>query len=225
MSLNSINGHVSSPELSSFFATKFSSKDEKIKVNSYDYHGVSLSSLALKAKVSQDAKNTLANAMQNEINTHAKTFISKKSYHDYNEVKSKLYLTLLQAIKIYDPSKGKFINLFRKMATRTLKFYNKERALKYTRDLKYFGNKLKRFDTIYYLDDKHLINGLQRERINCKVDLDRYMSKCSDEDKCILKMYQSGLTFKEIGNNLNLPLSRVTYKFYNMLSDLKRIFI
>ncbi len=216
---------VSSPAfLTDYFDNLFFNNGIKkeFEAISYDYIGHDLDELVLLAKTIPLAMDEYLKRIDPTIFSCARSFIKFKRYLDFSEIYSKLQKTAVEAVKIFNPIKGKFIHLLRRMIKICLHFTTKSNAVSYVRELKYFGQRMKE-DTCcntFFCDSTPAVSSGE-ESIRLKLDLEDYRQYLTDKEKTILDLYLKSFTFAEIGFYADIPVSTVSYEICLMVDELR----
>jgi hypothetical protein len=190
----------------------------------YDYMGHNLNELAMLAKTIPSAMDEFLKRVDATIFSCARSFIKYKRYLDFSEIYSSLQKTAVEGVRIFDPSKGEFIHLLRRMMKISLHFTTKNSALAYVREVKYFGQRMKEDSCQSFFCDSKSIIGPEDESVRMKLDLDDYRQFLTDKEKTILDLYLQSFTFAEIGFYTDIPVSTVSYEVYLMIDELRERF-
>lgn len=206
------------------FSLLYLKNRKKNPIDSYDYSNYSITSLAVLAKTDLDALNALAKAFENEIDIYCKSVTRNRRYLDYDEIKFKLHQAFLRSVNFFKEEYGSFTHFLRKSLKNAIKFHIKEKALANKRAKKYLGDKVSDFDIIDYLYDSNFTFEMNHKWKQVQNDVENYLDKINDKDKKIIKLYQTGYTFKDICKLTKESFSKVSYTIYNTIKDIRKNF-
>ena len=193
--------------------------------NNYDYKPLNLNKIAILSKKNREALNDLYVRLSSMFLSYSNAACKVMFNFTREDIYSKFLETTIAAITVYETSKGSFLHLLRKMCKNALKFMRTNEAIRYKRDLHYFGQKVVLSAEQTYLLDVTASENYSdmSEAIQLKLDLEEYMSKLDGIEKKILSLYIDGFRLKEIALLAKCSQSTASLKLSYMLDELKEL--
>ena len=188
---------------------------------SYDYKGYGLSEIVLLSKYDRLALDEYLHRIDATLYSYSRCYVRVHNFAEFTEVYSHLEKTALTAVKLFNPLKGDFMHLFRRMMKISLNFISKNNAVSYLREVKYFGLKIRDAEAYKFLCDSQPSGEQVEESIRMKLDLEEYQKYLTSQEKTILELYLKSFSFLEISSYTGVPVSTVSYQIYIILDELK----
>ncbi len=192
-----------------------------LKKVSYDFLQFSLDDLALKAKVDNDFLDEILLRYSSLIYGTASQYVKLHRDEDYNEVVIYLYNVIRKAVQIYDPSKGCFEHLSKRMLRLSLMHYASKRAQIIETEIKYFGIRVRDVSMNQLMMDSMASRDSMSEDIKLKIDIEKFSTYLTEQEKQIFELFRYGFTYREIGEKLHLSHSYVGFVIADILDNLQ----
>ncbi|MFA6829193.1 MAG: hypothetical protein WCR67_00575 [Bacilli bacterium] len=205
----------------SIFIGDYHSPEKEFGGIGYDYVHCDLDELVIKAKVDKNCLNEVFSRFDFLVNRYSTSFVHDFHAGDVGNVETTLYDTIGHAVILYDPLRGHFENLVRKMFKLSLMNYRKNIARQYRTSTKYFGERVyDNNDSIITLADSIPDDSNQIREIEQSLDLSSYTKCLEKSDKEILFLYLDSYTYDEIAKVSGLSRSSVSLKIIRMIEEL-----
>jgi hypothetical protein len=196
-------------------------EDEKLLGNghSYLYDNLSLEELVLVAKEDSEAMTDVLNRLIYTIHRWATTASRMNPNVEFSRIYDALTDILRHAVNIYDPNKGKFLHLYRKMCA-NLVFHKSIRASEeYKREVAIFGRRVEMDENFSGLSDSMPLQDDFRRRATA-IDLKEFLETLPERKKSIFRLYLRNVPVGEIAKMKKEPYTTV----YSIIQNLIRKF-
>ena len=200
-----------------------SEKELKENRKGMHYFSYSLDEIAKKAKEDPLAQAEVFLRVRYDALHYAETLCRRRSYLDFDSMCQSREKTIYRAIERYEPERGSFRRLLRKRFFWTGRSLTKAAARRYHTERKNLGKRVYDLRQSTYLSenlsDKEDVN----EKLNRKLDIDRYRDTLRFPQQEIRNRYFLGLSFKEIAEIHHCAVSTVSHTVYKALKERKEI--
>lgn len=187
----------------------------------YTYQDFGFNDLAVKAKIDIDCQNELFQRMSGYLYRYANSCAQNMYGADVSNVLVTFYDTVRRAVEIYEPTKGPFIHLVRKMLKNAILSYGRKEARLYHKQMRYFERLKQNPAYQYFLEDASNINGEDEEKIRQSLDLEEYKNWLNEGERRILELYLKDYTCDEIAEAMELSKSTVSNILNRIIEELK----
>lgn len=191
----------------------------------YDYQNFTLEALIFKARIDSGCMEELLLRLSRLIGQIAHDYCRYHRQASLSEVKTKLIKTVQHSVLIYNPDKGNFEHLLRRMIHNALRYYESDLTRRNVRDKMLFERNLittNMSDALYSEDSCPPTECDMSEQIKLDLDLQQYLSLLSPLERQIMMMHMQGYSYRQISSLLTVPLSTVEDYLGTMLSELKQ---
>lgn len=191
---------------------------------SYEFDCLNLAELVVQARKSKPAMDEYFRRIGTTLFRTAKSYVADHPYLDFSEVYAKIEKTAYEAVSVFDPAKGNFLHLFRRMLKISLLYYSKTQAMLHQRSLDHFGQQVRddQYLAAFCDSDASLALDSPAEEIARGIDLDSFREVLTPQEKKILDYYLKDYTIENIAGLLHLPPSTVSYRLYLLLDELRQ---
>ncbi len=188
-----------------------------------EFENYALDELALLAKEDPNALQEFHLRITPSLVSFTNAVCNQNRYLDYSECYIHFKRTATKAIQIYDPSFQKpYIHLLRAMLKLETKNLEKREAIRYIREKNFLGYRVF-FDHDYLCD---FSNNYEKdmEEILLTADIELFMQTLQPRQQEVFLLYYHQLTFQEISDTLNIPISTIAYWIKKILKLAKDFF-
>lgn len=198
------------------------SENMALKPFGYEYQDFLLDDLALKAKIDEGCLNEVLNRFLPTIYQTAALFEKMYPYLDHGNLISELLATVRKGVELFDPGRGQFEHLVRRMFRLTLLGQRKATAIEYQRQLRYLGGAIQALndEESDHLIFQDCICDDEDEECRQRLDLEQYREELTSQEKGILDCFLQHYSYAEIAKKYALPRSTVSYKVTQMIAEL-----
>ncbi len=187
---------------------------------SYIYDSMSFVELVTQAKYDPAAFGELVCRMAVNIRKMVASFCNRNPNLDFDDCYFRMLVLLKKAIAIYDPKKGDFLHLFRKMYKKNMTWMGWKETVRYQRESEILGKRVSYVEAIALLSDSNNEENVFRNRAT-SIDLREYISKLSMRKKEIFTLYLNNYSVQQICEIVQEPYSTVYTMVRNLVNEFK----
>ncbi len=193
---------------------------EFTQTKSYLYDCMSFDELVMQAKYEPEAFGELISRMAVNIKKMVTSFCNRNPNLDFDDCYFRMMALLKKAIAIYDPEKGDFLHLFRRMYKKNMTWMGWKESVRYQRESEVLGKRVSYVEAVSLLSDANNEENVFQNRAT-SVDLREYISKLSLRKREIFTLYLNNYTVQQICEIVKEPYSTIYTMVKNLINEFK----